>query len=54
MNQTKLESLIESFVNIGSGFIVALLLWIFVVRPLFDIQVSMIENFAITIMFTII
>lgn len=54
MNQTKLESLLESFINIGSGFIVAFCLWVFVVRPVWDIEVDMLDNFVITVMFTIV
>lgn len=54
MQQTKLVSFIESIVNIGSGFFVALLLWILLVTPLWDIQVKFIDNFLITIIFTIV
>lgn len=33
MKQTKLESGFESFVNIGSGFFVSLMVWMFIVAP---------------------
>ena len=55
MNQTKLESLLESFVNVGSGFIIAFLVWGFIVRPLIYAGYLTIDHtLAITIIFTVI
>lgn len=54
MQQSKLESFIESCINIGSGYFVALFIWVVVVRNVWDIQVSMIDNFTITFMFTVV
>lgn len=54
MNQTKLESFIESSINIGSGFIISLLLWIFIISPLWDIEVTIFDNFKITGIFTVV
>lgn len=50
--QSRLESLIEQLLNIGSGFVVSLLLWSYVVVPLWGIQVSRQDNLAITALFT--
>lgn len=54
MEQSRIESLIESFLNVGSGFIFALIFWIMVITPVFNIQVSMADNIQITILFTFI
>lgn len=51
--QSKLESAIETFFNIGSGFILSFLMWIFVVTPLFHIESSVAQSFWITTLFTI-
>lgn len=53
MTQTKLESLLESIVNVASGFFVSLAVWIFIVTPVWHIEMSMLENLAITGLFTI-
>jgi membrane protein implicated in regulation of membrane protease activity len=54
MNQTKLESLLESILNIGSGFIISLLVWAFIVVPVWNLPVNMTQNFIITGLFTVI
>lgn len=51
--QTPLESLIESLLNIGSGFVISMLMWTFVVAPLFGISSTTSQNFAITGIFTV-
>ena len=53
MNQTKLESLLETCINIASGFIVSLLLWTFVVAPLWGLTMSTFDNLAIVSIFTV-
>jgi hypothetical protein len=52
--QSRIESLIESIVNVSSGFIISLLLWTFFIMPVFNIDTSFAENLAITSTFTII
>lgn len=52
MNQTKLESLIETLLNIASGFIVSLVVW-WVIAPLYGIPVNISSNLQITGIFTI-
>jgi len=51
--QSRLESLIEQLLNIGSGFIVSLLLWSYVVVPVWGLRVSTHDNLAITALFTV-
>ena len=52
--QSKTESFIESFVNIFSGFVISLLLQIFVVAPLFKLQLSFTQNIAMTLLYTVV
>lgn len=54
MSQSKLSSLTESLLNVGSGFVVSLLLWSFVIVPLYKIEVTMTQNLEITCLFTVI
>ena len=53
MEQTKVESLIESSVNTFSGFIVSLVVWQFIAAPLFGLPVTIQSNLGITAIFTI-
>ena len=53
MEQTKLESLIESILNQFSGIIVAFLTWVYLVSPLFNIPYQGFwRNLGITLIFT--
>ena len=54
VNQTRIESLIEISINISTGFIVALLTWTYVVIPLWNIDVTMVDNLAITGLSTVV
>lgn len=51
MQQSRLESLIESIINIAIGYFVALLSN-FLIFPLFDIHVSLTDNLLIGAWFT--
>jgi hypothetical protein len=53
MQQSKLGSLYESAINILIGFVVALSSQL-VIFPMFDIDISLGENFGITLWFTLI
>ena len=53
MNQTRIGSLIESFMNICIGYLVALLSQI-IIFPMFDIHVSLSDNLLIGAYFTLI
>lgn len=52
MIQSKIESLIETSLDVGSGFICAMLLWGFVVTPILNIEHNIAQNFAVTSLFT--
>ena len=54
MEQTKLESMIETSINVASGFIISLILWVLVVIPVWDLDVTMFDNIAITCLFIVV
>ena len=51
--QSRSESLVESALNIGSGFLLSWLMWVWVAAPLFAIEVRANESLAIVCLFTI-
>lgn len=53
MDQTRLVSFIEANMNTFSGFFISLAVWIFIVAPLYEIEVSYGQNFEITCIFTV-
>jgi hypothetical protein len=54
MAQSKSASLVEQFCNVGSGVIVALLTWKYIIEPVFCITKTAEESILITLIFTII
>ena len=54
MNQTKLTSLTESCLNVGSGFIISYLLMVFVIGPVYGLNLDASDNLGITVIFTVI
>ena len=52
--QTRKGSLLETTLNIGSGFIVAMLVWQLIVAPLFGYEVTLYDNFWLTMIFTVV
>jgi len=52
--QKRKHSLIEVCVNTGAGFIVSMAAWEFVVKPVWNIETTHMENFEITLFFTVI
>lgn len=52
--QTKKTSLVESFCNVGSGFIISLIVWELIIEPVFDVEKNIIENIGITSIFTVV
>lgn len=52
--QTRLSSLTEQLLSTAIGFIVSLLVWELVVKPLWHIQTSISDNFQITVLFTVV
>ena len=52
--QTRYQSLIESLLNIGSGFFVSLAVWTVLIVPVWHLPVNMVENLQITCVFTVV
>lgn len=50
--QSKKQSAVESCLNIGSGFIVSVVLWRWVIAPLWDIPVNFADDVGIVASFT--
>ena len=51
-SQSHMSSLIEQVLQVGTGFLISLLLWAYIIVPLWDIPVSFGDNLVITAMFT--
>ena len=54
MQQSKLVSGIETVLNQVSGFILSLVVWQWVVAPLFGYEVTLLDNLGLTSIFTIV
>lgn len=54
MNQSKLESLIESILNTASGFIISMFVWKFAVAPAIGLEASFLQSVGVTLVFTIV
>jgi hypothetical protein len=52
MNQSKIQSLIESVVTVGSGLIVAVIIQL-LIFPLYNIEITLFENIQLATIFTI-
>jgi hypothetical protein len=52
--QSRVGSAVEQVLNIGSGFFISLLLWSFIIVPVWDLDVSMNDNLTITGIFTVV
>jgi len=53
MSQSKRQSMIEQVLNVGTGWIISLFIWSFLISPLYKIDTSVFENIGITLTFTI-
>lgn len=53
MNQSRIDSLMESVTNIAVGYIISLSVWIWIVDPLFGFQSTPAENIMVTNIFTV-
>jgi len=49
-----MRSLIESFIDVGSGFILAILIQLLLIFPLFDLHPSIFDSLGIAAIFTIV
>jgi len=55
MNQSKIESGIETFVNVFSGWFISMLLWSFLVAPMWGYEDRGIAvNMGVTLTFTVV
>jgi hypothetical protein len=52
--QSRVGSFVEQLLNIGSGFFISLLLWSFIIVPVWGMDVDMSDNLAITGTFTLV
>lgn len=53
MSQSRRHSLIESLTQQTAGLVISLLLWEFVVNPIWNLQTSVADNLTITMLFTV-
>lgn len=51
--QTRLHSLVEQLASVATGFVLSLLLWHFVVQPVWGIRTSVADNLQISTLFTV-
>ena len=54
MTQSRRLSLIESLAQTAAGFVISMLVWEFIIKPIWDIQTNLADNFVITLLFTVI
>jgi hypothetical protein len=52
MKQSKIQSLFESFITVGSGLIVAIMIQL-LIFPVYDIEITLFENVQLATIFTI-
>lgn len=53
MEQSKLESFLETSINVGTGFIVSWFVWRYIAAPAFGIHLSESGNLAMNLIFTV-
>ena len=54
INQSKKSSLVEQLLNVGSGFIISLFVWTWLIVPVMEFEVSAQDNVLVTLIFTVI
>lgn len=52
--QNRKGALIESLSGTAIGFVISVLVWQFIVNPLWDLHTGIIDNLSITLLFTIV
>ena len=52
MPQSRIKSFIESIASIGLGFLISLCVWVYIIKPLYGIEVEVLTNLEITGIFT--
>jgi len=54
MSQSKKHSLVEQLLNVGSGWLLSLLVWTFLIAPIYNLPTTFVDNLGITVIFTFI
>ena len=54
VNQSKKSSLLEVVLNTSTGFVTAMVTWQLIASPLFGYNVTLYQNFWLTMIFTIV
>lgn len=52
--QSKTQSMIETLTSTVVGFVLSVLVWEFIVKPIWDLHTSFVENISITLLFTVV
>ena len=52
--QTRVVSFIEAVVNIGTGFLLSMVIWQAIANPLFGYDITLVENVGLTSIFTVV
>lgn len=52
--QTRKGALIESLAGTAIGFVISVLVWQFVINPLWNLHTGIIDNLSITLLFTVV
>jgi hypothetical protein len=52
MKQTKTSSILEQFLNVGSGIIISMGTWEFIIAPMWGFTTSFADNIQITVIYT--
>lgn len=52
--QTRKGTLIESLAGTAIGFIISVLVWAWIVNPLWNLHTGIIDNLSITLLFTVV
>lgn len=53
MSQSKKGSLIEQFISTGSKFFFSLAIWVYIIVPIYEPDVTMFDNVVITSIFSV-
>lgn len=51
--QKRSQSLNETLIGTAIGFVTSVLIWEFIVKPVWDIHTAFVENLSITLLFTV-
>ncbi len=52
--QTRMVSMIEAFINIGTGFLLSMVIWQCLAGPLFGYEITLAQNVGLTSIFTVV